>query len=209
MDKFEKEWVSSAVDGALDEQAISMLASDEQSQKQWQRYHIIGDALRGDLPETMPIDLSANIAAALENEPEIVAPVTKATTTQGDAVTSGNVVTLASRVVPMVKQFGQYAIAASVAVFAVIGVQDYQEQSDIDNNPLPVVNTMPLVGSASPVSLQAEPASSTLSQQEYNDKINQQRRRINAYIQDHMLQQRLNTGAQEQDSSELVPQNEQ
>ncbi len=207
MDKFEKEWISSAVDGALDEQAVSQLSSDEQSQKQWQRYHMIGDALRDELPEAISLDLSANIAAALDNEPEIVAPVLKSAIGDDKVNTIDNVVSISSKLTPIFKQFGQYAIAASVAVFAVIGVQNYQDQSEIDNNPLPVVSTMPLVGSASPVSLQAEPASSALSQQEYNDKINMQRRRMNAYIQDHMLQQRLNTGTQVQETNQAIPEN--
>lgn len=210
MDKFEKEWVSSFVDGALDEQAINQLASDIESQKQWQRYHLIGDALRDDLPEMIPLDLSANIAAALESEPELIATVVKPSQDEMSASKANNAISIASKISPMFKQFGQYAIAASVAVFAVIGVQNYQEQSEIENNSLPVVNTVPFVGSASPVSLQTEPASSALSQQEYNNKINEQRRRINAYIQDHMLQQRLNTGAQaQQDNNQVAPKDKQ
>ncbi len=203
MDKFEKEWVSSAVDGALDEQAIKQLASDEQSQKLWQRYHMIGDALRDDLPEIIPMDLTANIAAALEEEPEITVPVTPSVSETG---AGNNVVSISSKISATFKQFGQYAIAASVALFAVFGVQNYQNQSEIKDNPLPVVSTMPLIGSASPVSFQAEPVSSILSQQEYNDKINEQRRRINAYIQDHLLQQRLNNGAQAQEDNHFAPQ---
>lgn len=35
--------------------------------------------------------------------------------------------------------------------------------------------------------------------------MNEQRRRINTYIQDHMLQQRLNTGAVVEDNSEVIP----
>ena len=208
MDKFEKEWVSSAVDGALDEQAINQLASDEQSQKQWQRYHMIGDAMRDDLPESVPLDLSASIAAALESEPEIVAPVTSSINEAKKHV-SDNVISFGSKVSTTFKQFGQYAIAASVALVAVIGVQNYQQESELDSNPLSVVNTVPLVGGASPVSWQVEPTTLTLSQQEYNDKINEQRRRINAYIQDHMLQQRLNNGAQAQAENEFMPQEKQ
>ncbi|MCL1079246.1 anti-sigma factor [Parashewanella spongiae] len=193
MDKLDQEWISAAVDGDVNNDRFDELVGDELSQAKWQRYHVIGDALRDELPETFSLDLSANIAVALESEPEIVAPVPPKQS-QG---TSG----IKAKIVPLFKQFGQYAIAASVAVFAVIGVQNYQQQGSIENNSIPMINTVPLVGSASPVSLQTGPSTAKLSKQEYNEKILEQRRRVNAYLQDHMLQQRLNAGIQVQDIS--------
>ncbi|MBE8168185.1 MAG: anti-sigma factor [Shewanella sp.] len=193
MDKLDQEWISAAVDGDINDDRYDELVANELSQAKWQRYHVIGDALRDELPETFSLDLSANIAAALEHEPEIVAPVPQ----KQSQNTSG----LKAKVIPLFRQFGQYAIAASVAVFAVVGVQNYQQQSQIENSPIPVLNTMPLVGSASPVSLQTGPSTAQLSKQEYNEKVLEQRRRVNAYVQDHMLQQRLNAGTQMQDIS--------
>ncbi|MGL5408425.1 MAG: sigma-E factor negative regulatory protein, partial [Shewanella sp.] len=100
-----------------------------------------------------------------------------------------------NNVVSLFKQFGQYAIAATVALFAVVGVQNYNQSTEDDAGAAPVLVTRPLVGSASPVSLQTGPVSQTQNQSYSNDQVNEQRRRINTYIQDHMLQQRLNTGA--------------
>jgi len=154
MDKLGQEWVSAAVDGETDVQTMAELAADTHSHNKWRNYHLIGDAMRGELPQTMALDLSASIAAAIELEPAIVSPQAKAPIGVTEQVTTDK-----NRVVPLFKQFGQYAIAATVAMFAIVGVQN----------------------------------------------MNEQRRRINTYIQDHMLQQRLNTGAVVEDNSEVIP----
>jgi sigma-E factor negative regulatory protein RseA len=191
MDKLGQEWVSAAVDGEVDEQALAELAANKDSHEQWRDYHMIGDAMRGELPKTMNLDLSASIAAAIELEPTILAPAQpKLEETQ---------VTKKSNVIPMFKQFGQYAIAASVALVAVIGVQNYSQETAIDASPLPVLNTRPLVGSVTPVSLQTGPVQQ--NQGFSNVQMKEQRQRINAYIQDHMLQQRLNNGVKIEDNS--------
>ncbi|WP_297897488.1 anti sigma-E factor RseA C-terminal domain-containing protein [Shewanella sp.] len=209
MDKLGQEWVSAAVDGETDAQTMAELVADTHSHNKWHNYHMIGDAMRGELPQTIVLDLSASIAAAIELEPAIVAP--QATASEVDApvttpvaVNAGTVVYAGnSRVVPLFKQFGQYAIAATVAMFAIVGVQNYNQTADDAASPSPVLITRPLVGSASPVSLQT---GAVQQNQGYtNDQMNEQRRRINTYIQDHMLQQRLNTGAVIEDNTEVIP----
>ncbi|MCE9679059.1 anti-sigma factor [Shewanella sp. AS1] len=196
MDKLGQEWVSAAVDGEVDEQTLAELAADTDSHQEWRDYHMIGDAMRGELPEMINLDLSANIAAAIENEPTMIAPKRE----ESKATSTAKV----SNVIPMFKQFGQYAIAASVALFAVIGVQNYNQMPELDASPMPVLNTRPLVGSASPVSLQTGPVQQQ-SQAMNNERVMEQRYRINTYIQDHMLQQRLNNGADIDDNSEISP----
>lgn len=202
MDKLGQEWVSAAVDGETDLQTMAELAADTHSHNKWRNYHVIGDAMRGELPQAMALDLSASIAAAIELEPAIVSPQVSApevtAAPQQVAVNAGQ-----SRVVPLFKQFGQYAIAATVAMFAIVGVQNFNQTADDAASPSPVLITRPLVGSASPVSLQTGPVQQ--NQSYTNDKMNEQRRRINTYIQDHMLQQRLNTGAVVEDNSEVIP----
>ncbi|QYJ98646.1 anti-sigma factor [Shewanella alkalitolerans] len=195
MDKLGQEWVSAAVDGEIDEQELAQLAADTDSHEKWRDYHMIGDAMRGELPAAINLDLSANIAAAIELEPSILVP--KRVETPEVAPQRQ----LAS-VVPLFKQFGQYAIAASVALVAVIGVQNYN-QGGVEDAPMPVLNTRPLIGSASPVSLQTSPVQQ--NQSYTNERVMEQRHRINTYIQDHMLQQRLNNSANIDDNGELTP----
>ena len=198
MDKLGQEWVSAAVDGETDVQTMAELAADTHSHNKWRNYHLIGDAMRGELPQTMALDLSASIAAAIELEPAIVSPQAKAPIAITEHVTTDK-----NRVVPLFKQFGQYAIAATVAMFAIVGVQNFNQTADDAASPSPVLVTRPLMGSASPVSLQTGPVQQ--NQSYTNDQMNEQRRRINTYIQDHMLQQRLNTGAVVEDNSEVIP----
>ncbi|GIU41980.1 anti-sigma-E factor RseA [Shewanella sairae] len=198
MDKLGQEWVSAAVDGEIDEHTLAELAADADSHEQWRDYHMIGDAMRGELPKAMSLDLSASIMAAIEDEPAIVAPQPIVTEEPKVAETK---VASTGKIIPLFKQFGQYAIAASVALVAVVGVQNYNQETLVDNSPLPVLNTRPLIGSASPVSLQT---GAVQQNQSYtNDQVVEQRRRINAYIQDHMLQQRLNNGVNIDDNTEV------
>jgi len=196
MDKLGQEWVSAAVDGETDAQTLAELAADKDSHRQWRDYHMIGDAMRGELPKSMNLDLCANIAAAIDKEATYSAPeqtpVTAAAQSTVKAPASSNLVSL-------FKQFGQYAIAASVAFVAVVGVQNYNQDSVIDASPLPVLNTRPLIGSATPVSLQTGPVQANHSFT--NVQVIEQRQRINAYIRDHMLQQRLNNGVSIDDNN--------
>ncbi|AZQ09556.1 RseA family anti-sigma factor [Shewanella khirikhana] len=193
MEKIGQEWVSASVDGETDRQTLAELAADTDSRAQWQRYHLIGDAMRGDMPESLHLDLSSRIAAALEDEPTILAPQTE---TMEDAQPRK------ATVVPFMRQIGQYGIAAAVALMAVVGVQNYQAADE--TQPMPVFNTRPLVGSATPVSLQTGPVVNQ-NQGFNNEQVLEQRRRINAYLQDHMLQQRLNSGVVVDDNSEVTP----
>ncbi|WP_372869674.1 sigma-E factor negative regulatory protein [Shewanella sp.] len=194
MEKIGQEWVSASVDGETDRQTLAELAADTDSRAQWQRYHLIGDAMRGDIPESLHLDLSSRIAAALEAEPVILAPQTTQTNSGAQQQKA--------LVVPFMRQLGQYGIAAAVALMAVVGVQQYQGAEETD--PLPVLNTRPLMGAATPVSLQTGPVVNQ-SQGAGNEQLLEQRRRINAYLQDHMLQQRLNSGVVVDDNSEVPP----
>lgn len=200
MIKSGQEWVSAAADGEVDIQTIAELAADKTSHGKWQNYHMIGDAMRSELPKAFDLDLSAKIAAAIELEPAILAPQTNVHQSNikptHDTGSTNNV----SKLVPLFKQLGQYAIAASVALVAVVGVQNYNQDQDAQA-PMSVLTTRPLVGSVSPVSLQTGGQQSN-TQGVSNEQMVEQRRRINAYIQDHMLQQRLNPGVISADNSQ-------
>lgn len=207
MDKLGQEWVSAAVDGEVDAQAMADLSADTGSHDKWRNYHMIGDAMRGELPGTLNLDLSARIAAAIEDEPAIVAPKrpVQANDIQQVEQRVQNVTAAKSKVVPLFKQFGQYAIAASVALVAVVGVQNYTQPATGDTAPMPVLSTRPLLGTASPVSLQTAPLQQAQSQGVSNEQVYEQRRRLNNYIQDHMLQQRLNSNTVLEDNQLVSP----
>ncbi len=189
-----KEQISALMDGDLsDAEVLNELEMDSDLQDTWGRYHLIGDAMRGDLPVNLQLDLSDRIMAALEDEPTILAPkpVETAPVLQpavAPVKTDSNVVPLFRRVG---QQLGQYAIAASVAAAVIFGVQQYQGQDGVPANP--VLNTIPIGGSAAPVSVHYPQQDGARARQQglTEQQMQEQRERINAFLRDHQLQQRL------------------
>lgn len=189
-----KEQISALMDGDLsDAEVLNELGMDSGLQATWARYHLIGDAMRGDLPVNLQLDLSDSIMAALEDEPTILAPkpVETAPVLQpavAPVKTDSNVVPLFRRVG---QQLGQYAIAASVAAAVIFGVQQYQSQDGAPVNP--VLNTIPIGGSAAPVSVHYPQQDGARARQQglTEQQMQEQRERINAFLRDHQLQQRL------------------
>ncbi|MNH25784.1 Anti-sigma-E factor RseA [compost metagenome] len=183
-----QEQLSALMDGDLsDVEVLNELGTDPALQDTWARYHLIGDAMRGDLPVNLQLDLSDSIMLALEDEPTILAP--KPVQTAVPQVHSAKVLPLLRRVS---QQVGQYAIAASVAAAVIFGVQQYQGQDGMPANP--VLNTIPVGGSATPVSVHypQDGNRATTRQQGLNEQqMQEQRERINAFLRDHQLQQRL------------------
>ncbi|WP_319783318.1 sigma-E factor negative regulatory protein [Oceanisphaera sp. IT1-181] len=187
-----KEQISALVDGELqDKVLLEQLSSEPALADTFARYHLYGDALRNDLPTHLHLDLSDNILAALADE----APHSVSTISTGSAnaqsqdsaeqaVASNVVRGRFGRLAPMMRYAGQFAIAASVSAALIVGVQQYSQQ-DMQS---PVLNTIPLSGSATPVSLNYR----AQSQQPTNEQVLlEQQRRIHELLMDHELQQRL------------------
>ena len=159
--------LSALVDGELhDEQLLDAIKNDAELADKWQSYHLIRDGLRKEMASQINIDIAANVAAALASEPAILAPKK----TWRDLPLVGSVV-------PFAKQGGQMAIAASVAVAMIIGVQQYN-QTDVEQpfNSAPAL--LGIQGGLSPVSLEQ---TRTLPRADASE----QRRVINAYLNDH------------------------
>ncbi|MBL0578483.1 transcriptional regulator [Aeromonas caviae] len=184
-----KEQLSALMDGDLSEiEVLNELGTDPALQDTWSRYHLIGDAMRGDLPVNLQLDLSDSIMLALEDEPAILA--------LKPAQPAAPQVQPAGKVIPFVRRFGQqvgqYAIAASVAAAVIFGVQQYQGKDGVPTSP--VLNTIPVGGSAAPVSVHypQDGSRTGVRQQGLSEQqMQEQRERINAFLRDHQLQQRL------------------
>ena len=176
--KFEN--LSALVDGEHDahtsssSDVLDAVKNDADLKLKWVSYHLIRDGLRKELPVNINFDIADKVAQALESEPAILAPKK----TWRD-------LPLVSSVVPFAKQGGQMAIAASVAVAMIIGVQQFN-QGDVEQ-PFNAAPPIPgIQGGLSPVSFdqtRAIPNSSAV----------EQRRRINAYMTDHKQQLRFKT----------------
>ncbi len=179
------ETISSLVDNyrASDQrsqQAIDEMLKDEHLSETWQSYHLIGDVIRDEIPQALQLDLSTQIASAIELEPTVLAP--NAMSTMSSAIKA--------KVIQFVKPVGQLAIAASAAGLMILGVQ----QNTVDNNeiitPTQVVQTKPLGGFANPVSFNYQQNSKSQQQAVLEQRIEQQRR-FQALLSDHQQQIKL------------------
>lgn len=105
----ERESLSALMDGEADElefhRILKSTAESDEVRDTWRRYQLAASAMRRDLPSQV-IDYSAAIRAALDEEPSF-----------------GKRAALSR----MAKPLGRFAIAASVATLAVIGVQQYTQ----------------------------------------------------------------------------------
>jgi sigma-E factor negative regulatory protein RseA len=184
-----QENLSAFVDGEHqgdDSALVDALKQDVELQDKWRRYHTIRDGLRGELPADMSVDIANSIAAAIADEPAIVAPKRRLR----DLPVVGSVI-------PLVKQSGQFLVAASVAAVAILGVQNYNTTPEVNE---PLMTAPPIAGrpqgGLAPVSLeQTRPVDRTDMA-----TLLEQRRQINALIADHERQLQLKQ-AQMQDST--------
>jgi len=172
----EYENVSAMLDGEpVKEGFPKMVIDDPALRAKWRSYHLTRDLLRNDMSSDVNFDISEQVAKALDSELSIVAPKP----TWRD-------LPLVSAVIPVVQQSGHLAMAACVTALVIFGFQTFNQPEDS----VPF-NTAPPAfgpqGGMAPVSLQ----SSNLSQQDRMSQLLEQRRQINALIQDHERQQKL------------------
>lgn len=203
----DKEKISSLLDGEeLDQSIINALAVDDDSQQTWQNFNLIGDVMRGEAPQNKEWDIAAKVALALEDEPvhtgtvqtEPASVVSIATAREARVEESQPTPQQAKRKMPAwLTQFGQVAVAASVSLAVIVGVQQYNGgdsslTTSAGDPQLPVLETIPFAGTAEPVSLTRDSVRSSRHAGPSEEQVMEQRRRINAMLQDYELQLRLN-----------------
>jgi len=112
MAEHKKEWISAMADDELagDElrQGLDALRQDSELLASWSRYHLVRDALHSNLEDRVLPDLSARVAAALEQEPVIFAPERTAR--------------------PWLRHAARLAVAASVTGIAILGITNMNEE---------------------------------------------------------------------------------
>ncbi|MCG7548277.1 RseA family anti-sigma factor [Pseudoalteromonas sp. Of7M-16] len=161
------------------------------------RYALIGDVMRQKEQSTPCIDITASVAAAIADEP--VYNMTEEEPAQELQSKNSNVVQMSFWRRPL----SQVAIAASVALCTVIGVNNFTPQNNIDAQ-APMLQSMPLTGTVAPVSLSSEPA----MQSAERGVRELQKQRIGALVLEHQRQSRMahalskNTKQTEKDKQE-------
>lgn len=184
----QKEQLSALMDGeSLDSEVLDALSNDKALQQSWESYHLIRDTLRGDTADVIHFDISARVMAAIENEP--VHRTSPLIPESQPAPQQWQNMPFWQKLRPWASQLTQIGVAACVSLAVIIGVQQYNTPNEATAQPeAPVFNTLPMMGQASPVSL-GVPSEATANNGQ--QQVQEQRRRINAMLQDYELQRRL------------------
>jgi len=177
------EKLSAFMDGELDDSGfVDSIKNDSESLAKWRSYHVIRSGLRKEASVMPEFDITAQVAAALDQEPTVLAPKSK-----------WKSLPVVNKVVPFLRQSGQLAVAASVAVAVILGVQQVNQQPAAEEPfttfQTPVIPGMPQTGMA-PVSLEQSNIVPN-NRAGDSDALLQKRRQINALLADHEQQLKL------------------
>ncbi|CAI2485840.1 Sigma-E factor negative regulatory protein [Serratia ficaria] len=186
----QKEKLSALMDGeSFDSELMSSLSQDRTLQQSWQSYHLIRDTLRGDIGQVMHLDIADRVAAALEKEPARLVP--SAVPESQPQPHTWQKMPFWDKVRPWASQITQIGMAACVSLAVIVGVQHYNQPTTQQGAAeSPAFMTLPIMGQASPVSL-GVPADSFSTGSGQQQQVQEQRKRINAMLQDYELQRRL------------------
>jgi len=201
----DKQQLSALMDGEMvDKSLILELVNDRESIETWKNYHLLGDVLRGDAPERPEWNIAESVALALEKEPAHTSYNANVTQLDDMRIEEQPTPQKSRRQLPKwLSPFGQVAVAACVSLMVIFGVQQYgADDSSAQAGQIPVLQTVPLSGSVEPVSYTRESA----QRSNLESNVQEQRRRVNAMLQDYELQLRLNSEGlgQPQDPTEPV-----
>lgn len=168
------EQLSSLIDNEnIESTALDALIHDQEQQDVFSRYQLIGDVMRNEA--VLNIDISDQVMAeiATQSEQQAIAPINVPSVNEKPKPKSN--------VVSFIKNFGQYAIAASVAGVVVMTSFLTSQPTSETNSGVEVLNTVPFGGGVSPVSLQA-------NQEQTKQALQERHERIEALLKDHQLQ---------------------
>ena len=160
-----REQISSIMDGeGITAEGLAQLGQNDSSNRTWQRYHLISDCMKGNMPAYLDPALSARISRVIAEEPTILAPQKLSSQT-------------------LLKPVAGFAIAASVAAVAILGIQQHQSGSDnMSAMPPQLASTADDSEVLRPITVQAQlrpvnvqtsaPAESKLTREELDARLN-------------------------------------
>lgn len=177
--------LSAFMDGELsNSDTVDAVKNDAALQEKWRRYHLIRSGLRKEASVAPMLDLTAQIAAQIEQEPTVMAPKR-----------SWASLPVVGSVIPFAKQTGQFAVAASVAAAVILGYQQMNQPAPVE--PFMTAPTNNSIGGLAPVSLEQSRTIPRNDMAEFLEK----RRQVNALLEDHQQQIKLKQSDREEDSN--------
>ena len=116
-------------DDIVSDEAIDQLVRDPDMRSMWSRFHLVSDLIKKDVPKAIDPQFESRVFTAISNEPTILAPAAIKPIKPIRSKT-----TVISNIRGWAEQATGFAIAASVTVVMVYGVQTMNIPSTIDNN---------------------------------------------------------------------------
>lgn len=172
------------------EQAVAALLEDQKACQAWHRYALIGQVMRGEDAVTTQFDISAQVLAKI-SQPESSVVV------EGKRSLKQRFADLGER---WLRPAASVGIAASVAMFAVVAVQQPADPA-VDSYSQPAFVTQPYGANLTPVSLNTVVQEQSPSAAE----VAKQRQLLQAYMLDHQRQLQLSMQEQQQNDQEEAP----
>lgn len=195
-----QEWLSAASDNqALNAAQLDRLLTDSTLQQQLERYQLMGAVLRRE-QSPLTADFANDFAARLEDEQQYQLQSDRALLLRirqrfSEAANSR-----------WLQPVAQGAVAAGVALLAVVGMQQYQQPAHESISPLPVLQTAPIAGFATPVSLSQTTVEDRFAEQERQAMLEQQKR-LQALLNAH--RQQVRTMEQSRQAASAEPRDKQ
>lgn len=192
-----QDWLSAASDNrAISQTQLNTLLKDQSVQSQLERYQLIGAVIRNEKQSVLPQQFSADFSALLEQEPQYKLNTDRSLLQK---VTAGF---KQAANTSWFRTGAQGGVAAAVALFAVFGVQQYQLVAQNDASlPAPILQTAPIAGFATPVSLSQTTVDSRFEQQQ-QQAIAEQQKHLQMLLNAHRQQVRVMDSAQHQADTE-------
>lgn len=180
----QKEQLSAYMDGEqVDATFTETLCNDQSLCQSWTAYHLARAVIRKESAVVLGADFTAKMANLIERE-EIEKVVMSESQPTVEEVQH----------LPFMQKFApmaQIAVAASVCLVAVLGVQSFNAKTDVSNAPeTPILQTLPFNNSVQEVSYNAPTKDVAKA-----DQMEQKNRRIGAMLQNYELQRRMHADA--------------
>ena len=180
----QKQQLSLLMDGeSTNDHFIDMVSHDESLQSCWHRYHIVREAMRGELhARSLTLDISNQVAMAIADD-DLYPQLTEQPSQEEISIPKAeNLFWLRAK--DVMAKVSQVGLAACVTLAIIAGVQYHQGQSD-DASGVPTLNTVPMGVNVAPVGgIQQHNDQQLLEKRQYD--------KIRLLVQDYELQKRLN-----------------
>lgn len=175
----QKELLSAYIDGEqVSNEFTATLCRDRQLQQSWHNFHAIRSVMREESEFFLGVDFSSKMEKLIEAEANIQISQPMPEETHSSA--------FMQKLKAMFMPLAQVAVAATVCLVAVFGVQSFNSNQAEKVADTPVLQTLPFNNGVQQVSYNASNKDSVT-----NEQLEQKNKRLGVMLQEHELQRRI------------------